>query len=121
MPANIPARLLWAVDVLAVQPDERILEIGCGRGAAVELIAERLEGGRITGIDCSPVAIAAAESRNRAHLKTGRARFLNAALADVELDEMKDLPSDRKRVNLVKGVSRVGGEGVMFMRLTIVL
>jgi SAM-dependent methyltransferase len=90
MSSRIPERLRWAVDVLAVKSDERILEIGCGRGAAVELICERLEDGSITGIDRSPVAVAAAGTRNRAHLKTGSARFLSAALADAELDEQFD-------------------------------
>jgi len=90
MPPRVPARLKWAVDVLAVEPRDRILEIGCGRGVAVELICERLGTGRVTGIDRSPIAMAAAKSRNRSHLHSGKARRLNVALADAVLDERFD-------------------------------
>lgn len=90
MATRVPARLRWAVDVLGVEPGERILEIGCGRGVAIELLCERLDSGRVTGIDRSPVAIAAAEARNQAHVRSGRVRLLNAALADARLDERFD-------------------------------
>lgn len=78
------------MDVLAVQPNERILEIGCGRGIAVKLVCERLADGRITGLDRSVKAIAAAESANRPHLEAGRARLVHAALAESEIDERFD-------------------------------
>lgn len=88
--APTPARLRWAVDVLAIQPNERILEIGCGRGIAMDLVCERLHDGSITGLDRSPAAIAAAATRNEKHIRAGKARLLKAALADAELDERFD-------------------------------
>jgi SAM-dependent methyltransferase len=86
MSDRIPQRLSWAVEQLDVQPGERILEIGCGRGVAAQLVCERLGSGHLTAIDRSAVAIAAAEERNREHVRAGRATFLQAALANARIE-----------------------------------
>ncbi len=45
--------LVWAelLDGLELRGDERILDIGCGRGAVLMLAAQRLSTGRATGVD----------------------------------------------------------------------
>ena len=84
-------RLAWAVEALAVEPGDRVLEVGCGHGVAASLVCERLErssderaargrGGRLTAIDRSEKMIALATRRNREHVATGRARFETVAL-----------------------------------------
>jgi SAM-dependent methyltransferase len=83
---KVPARLRWAVEVLGVLPGERILEVGSGRGVAIGLVCEAADDVRVVGIDRSPAAIAAAEARNLAHVRSGRVRLVCAALADVSLD-----------------------------------
>jgi ubiquinone/menaquinone biosynthesis C-methylase UbiE len=46
------------VDELRPQPGERVLDIGCGRGAALVPLAEAVRpGGAVTGIDLSPAMI----------------------------------------------------------------
>lgn len=78
--AKIPQRLSWAVKTLAVQPDDRILEIGCGRGVAVSLICEKLNGGQIAAIDRSAKMIEIARSRNQRCVASGKVIFQIAAL-----------------------------------------
>jgi cyclopropane fatty-acyl-phospholipid synthase-like methyltransferase len=80
-------RLVWAVETLAVEPTDRLLEIGCGHGVAVSLVCERLNGGRITAIDRSAKMIAMAEKRNRVYVDTGRAAFQVASLAEAVFGE----------------------------------
>ena len=78
-------RLRSLVERLAVRPDDRVLEIGCGHGVAATLVCERLEGGRLTAIDRSPKMIDAATRRNAVHVEAGTAEFLVARLEDLDL------------------------------------
>jgi cyclopropane fatty-acyl-phospholipid synthase-like methyltransferase len=80
MAENIPERLDWAVEKLALSGDETILEIGCGRGVAVALVCARLRGGTITAIDRCATAIEAAMKRNREHVAAGRAFFRETSI-----------------------------------------
>ena len=75
-------RLRAIVEALEIQPDDHVLEIGCGHGVAATLVCERLAqgSGRLTAIDRSPKMIAAASKRNGAHVTAGRAEFLVATL-----------------------------------------
>jgi SAM-dependent methyltransferase len=90
MQRRAPGRLRWAVEVLAVEPGDRILEIGCGTGAAVDLVCQRLHSGYVTGLDRSKIAIRAARARNRHHVRAGKARFVEKRLADLDLRRQFD-------------------------------
>lgn len=81
---------MWAVETLAVEPGDRILEIGCGHGVAVSLVCERLDGGHITAIDRSPTMIAMASKRNADHVAAGVASFRTASLHEADLGERFD-------------------------------
>ena len=49
----------------------------------------QLDGGSYTAIDRSAKMIAAAASRNRAHVQAGTAEFLEATLEEVDLGERR--------------------------------
>lgn len=57
-------RFIWAVEMLHIDPDDHILEIGCGHGIAVSLIAPRLKTGSITAVDSSRAMIDKAQRKN---------------------------------------------------------
>ena len=83
-------RLERLVARLALRPDDRVLEIGCGHGVAATLVCERLGGsGSYTAVDRSPKMIAAAARRNAAQVRAGRAEFLVMALEELDLGERR--------------------------------
>ncbi|MBB6349436.1 class I SAM-dependent methyltransferase [Nonomuraea muscovyensis] len=85
--ASTPDRLVRAVEAMAVGPADRVLEIGCGRGAAVALVCARLAGGTITAIDRSQTAIAAAKERNAAATAAGTAVLHATSLEDAAFED----------------------------------
>jgi ubiquinone/menaquinone biosynthesis C-methylase UbiE len=86
---NGSERQRWAVEVLEIEPDDRVLEVGCGHGVAVSLVCERLAGGRITALDRSPKMIEEARQRNSEHAE--KVRFVTASVEEADLgDERYD-------------------------------
>ncbi len=58
-------RFSWAVEMLHVDPSDHILEIGCGHGIAISMIAGVLKTGTITAIDQSAAMISKASRKNQ--------------------------------------------------------
>jgi ubiquinone/menaquinone biosynthesis C-methylase UbiE len=85
----VSERLRSIVASLEIQPNDRVLEIGCGHGVAATLVCERLDGGSLTAVDRSAKMIEAASRRNAEHVAAGRAEFLVAALEDLDLGERR--------------------------------
>jgi SAM-dependent methyltransferase len=81
---SVPEHVRWAVEMLDPDPDDRLLEIGCGPGVSVTLICERLAAGRIVAIDRSATAISRAEKRNAAHVAAGKAVLRRVALEELQ-------------------------------------
>ena len=82
-------RLAWTADVVAPSPAERVLEVGCGHGVLVSLLAAGLSTGRVVGVDRSPTMIAAAARRNRQAIEAGRVGLTTATLTEADLGEQE--------------------------------
>lgn len=62
----------WTVSLLAVSPEDHVLEVGFGSGAAIGQVAQRLSGGKVCGIDYSETMVRLALKRNAAAVREGR-------------------------------------------------
>jgi ubiquinone/menaquinone biosynthesis C-methylase UbiE len=62
----------FVVEMLDVQPRDRVLEIGFGPGACIAMLAQRATDGLVAGVDPSPTMNAQAAARNRPFLRSGR-------------------------------------------------
>jgi SAM-dependent methyltransferase len=78
-------RLAAIVEALPLTPSMRVLEVGCGPGAAARAVAERLTDGFLLAIDRSAKAIAQAESASTELVAAGRLHFVRTPVEDLEL------------------------------------
>lgn len=72
MTKHLSFRLAEVVDALPLTRHARVLEIGCGSGAAARAVAARLETGHILAIDRSATAIAQARTTSAEEIASGR-------------------------------------------------
>ncbi len=61
-----------AIDALAIESGDQILDIGCGPGRSLAELAARAPSGRVVGVDPSDVMVASAARRNRQLIAAGR-------------------------------------------------
>ena len=86
---KIPARIRWAVDFIDVQPSDHVLEIGCGNGAAAELICSRLEGkGKMFAIDRSEAGVDRTKARCAEYVEAGRLTVRQIDLATLRVKRL---------------------------------
>lgn len=87
MGKDLSPRLQAIVDALPLKPGMRVLEIGCGPGAAAREIARRIGHGHVLAVDRSAKAITQAKSASRAEIAAGTLRFRHVAIEDFELEK----------------------------------
>jgi cyclopropane fatty-acyl-phospholipid synthase-like methyltransferase len=78
-------RLAAIVDALPLQAQSRVLEIGCGPGAAARAVAARLVTGHILAIDRSASALAQARAAAADEIAAGRMSVRQVAVEDLVL------------------------------------
>lgn len=83
---NLSPRLAAAVDALPLTPGSRVLEIGCGPGAAARAVAAQLVDGHVRAIDRSAKAVAQAQTACAAEIAAGRLSVCRVAIEDFTLE-----------------------------------
>jgi ubiquinone/menaquinone biosynthesis C-methylase UbiE len=63
-------------DLISVQTNDRIIEIGCGTGKLIYKLAQKMDNGLIEGIDFSSVMVSVASKRNKKNIARGLVKIL---------------------------------------------
>ena len=79
-------RLAAIVAALPLRPGLRVLEVGCGPGAAARAIAEQIGPGCVLAIDRSATAVAQARRLGAGEIAAGRLRVRQVAVEDFVLE-----------------------------------
>src|SRR5919108_4268696 len=96
-PQGIPGRLggrimarmnrdfaYWVIDLLVIQPNDRVLEVGFGPGVGIQRLATLASAGHIAGVDPSAEMVAQATARTRTAIEAG--------LVDLRPGSVESLP-----------------------------
>ncbi len=78
-------RFEWAASLIQPEPDDQILEIGCGAGLLAELIAALLSAGMLMAIDSSASMIRKSEKRNQAAISNGKLILLTKSFIEIRV------------------------------------
>jgi ubiquinone/menaquinone biosynthesis C-methylase UbiE len=93
-------RNVWAVELLGVEPTDRVLEIGFGPGIAIRELSRRATRGLVCGVDHSEVMVRQARRRNRAAVRAGR--------VDLRCSSAERLPAFGEPFDRVLAVNNMG-------------
>lgn len=75
-----------ALELLEIRDGDRVVDVGCGPGAMLELIAKRYPAARTVGIDPSTAMVQVATRRNRKAIADGQVRILELPIEGVPDD-----------------------------------
>lgn len=69
------AHARWTIDLLEIQPEDKIIEIGFGNGANIKLLLQKAIRGSVTGAEISKTAIEMASKKNAKAISEGRVKL----------------------------------------------
>ena len=86
--AFIMARETWAhnlraIEALSLAPADRVLDVGCGPGRSIAVLAAQAPQGFVAGVDPSALMVETAAQRNRALVRQRKAEIVLASAAEL--------------------------------------
>ncbi len=73
----------WTVDLLQLQAEDHVLEIGPGPGRTLEYILGQVHTGEVTALDHSELMLRKCRRRNRTAVQQGRLSLLHADISNL--------------------------------------
>ena len=73
----------WVIDLLDVQPSDKVLEVGFGPGVGIQLLTSSASAGYVAGVDPSKEMVAQATTRNKKAIERGRVDLRHGPVASL--------------------------------------
>ena len=110
----------WALEHWQIAPEEELLDIGCGGGATLKRMGEKITTGHLTGVDYSPVSVKTSLKTNRQDVESGKMKVLEGSVealpfADDGFDKIITVesfyfwPNPQENLKEVRRVLKTGG------------
>jgi len=72
---------------MAIQQDDRVLEIDCGTGKLIKIMEKKIDKGVIEGIDFSPTMVKIAQRRNKKSITKGIVKVVEDNFEDISYEK----------------------------------
>ena len=110
----------WGLSHWTVNPNDTILDIGCGGGRTINTLSQNVTSGKVYGVDYSETALECAAEYNTAEIAADKVKLINASvehlpLADQTFDKIVTVesfyfwPSPVDNLREVLRVLKIGG------------
>ena len=76
-----------AISLLEVQPNDTVLDIGCGGGRALQRISKIVTTGSLVGVDYSETAVACAAEENADDVASGKMKIVQGSVSELPFAE----------------------------------
>ncbi len=70
----------WAISLLELEEGDRVLDIGCGGGAALRRMSGSIMSGHLTGVDYSDVSVSLSRENNADDIESGKMEIVEASV-----------------------------------------
>lgn len=77
----------WVSDLLEVEPNDSVLEVGFGPGVVIQRLSNLASAGNVAGIDPSPEMLEQARNRNASAIRSGRVDLRSGLVERLPFDE----------------------------------
>lgn len=77
----------WALDFLSFNAGDRVLDIGCGGGAALKRMSEWIISGSLTGVDYSEISVKMSAKLNKADVESGKMKIISASVESLPFSD----------------------------------
>lgn len=77
----------WALDKLDLKPADKVLDVGCGGGAALKRLSGRIDSGKLYGIDYSEVSVEASKELNKADIESGKMEIHQGSVSKMPFED----------------------------------
>ena len=77
----------WGLSYLLIEPNSIVLDVGCGGGGAIKLLAEKASEGKVYGIDHSIDIVSLARQVNKRFIESGRVEIDHGSVSQLPYSE----------------------------------
>ncbi|KGK98773.1 SAM-dependent methlyltransferase [Methanococcoides methylutens] len=82
----------WGIGHISIEPDSWILDVGCGGGRAVSILADLFEAGKVYGVDHSSEMVELATELNKNAVDSEHVTIIHSSVSELPLsDDMFDI------------------------------